>query len=283
MKTLVIDVQITKRDSETFNKYLKDVSNIKLLTINEERELTKKAFTGDKKAMDELVTKNLRFVISAAKQYTTKTDLLQDLINEGNIGLIEAAKSFNPDKGFKFISYAVWHVRKNMLEFLSKNGKTIRVPNNKIQNMYKLKDKIRELEQKNFRTPDINELIQAFNGEMTKNEVVMLDYLNGFNVSSLDFVISQDDGGATLLDVTPDTSILPTDHLTTTNDIKERINKMLKILKPREKDIIERSFGLNGFEQQRLEEIAEFYNINRESVRQAREKIFRKLNYRFRE
>ena len=139
------------------------------------------------------------------------------------------------------------------------------------------------MEQKNFRTPDINELIQAFNGEMTKNEVVMLDYLNGFNVSSLDFVISQDDGGATLLDVTPDTSILPTDHLTTTNDIKERINKMLKILKPREKDIIERSFGLNGFEQQRLEEIAEFYNINRESVRQAREKIFRKLNYRFRE
>jgi RNA polymerase primary sigma factor len=281
MKSLVIDVQITKRDSETFHKYLKDVSNIKLLTIDEERELSKKAFTGDKKAMDELVIKNLRFVISAAKQYTTKTELLQDLINEGNIGLIEASKCFDPNKGFKFISYAVWHIRKNMLEFLTKNGKTIRIPNNKAQNMYKLKDKIRELEQRNFRSPDISELIKEFKGEMSENEVIMLDYLNEFNISSLDFVISQDDGGATLLDVTPDTSALPTDHLTDTNDIKDRINLMLKFLKPKERDILERSFGLNGFEQQQLEDIGKVYNINKESVRQAREKIFRKLKYRF--
>ena len=160
MKQFVITSKVTNRENQSFNQYLKDISEIEVFSSKEEVICAEKASRGDKKAIDELVRRNLRFVVSVAKQYATTQNPLEDLVNEGNIGLIIAAEKFKPEMGFKFISYAVWWVRKIIMEHLSKHGRLVRLPANKINSLSKLDKQINELEQKLGRNVCIQEIIE---------------------------------------------------------------------------------------------------------------------------
>src|ERR1039458_8758932 len=173
MKQLVISARTTKRDTASFNLYLREISEIKMLTPEEELICANKVVLGDKAAIEELIVKNLRFVVSVAKQYAKAENPLEDLVNEGNIGLMIAAKKFRPDMGFKFISYAVWWIRKIILEHLAKNGRIVRIPANKINDLSKLDKKINKMEQKLGRNLDTQELIKEFG----KDELDLLNII----------------------------------------------------------------------------------------------------------
>ena len=142
MKQLVITNRITSRETESFNLYLKDIYSLEVLTPSEETALAIRVNAGDIKAKDELIRRNLRFVITVAKQYANSSNPLEDLVNEGNIGLIMAAEKFKPEMGWKFISYAVWWIQKLICEHLAKHGRMVRLPANKINSLSKLDKKI---------------------------------------------------------------------------------------------------------------------------------------------
>lgn len=282
MKQLSISTRITSRDTESFKKYLKEVSEIKLLTPEEEIICTKKASRGDETAIQELIHKNLRFVISVAKQYVNSNNPLEDLVNEGNIGLIVAVQHFKPEKGFKFISYAVWWIRKKILEHLAKDGRVVRLPANKINGLSKLEKKIALLEQKLGRVADISEIVDEF-GDIDKEEVHLLESLSNSHIDSLDREISHDENSVTTLgDVIADESVEPTDHLLTSQNLKNEVAKIVGTLKPRDRDIMIDIFGLNGSYPMPLAEVAKKLNISREMVRQIKEKNLVLLRKRLR-
>ena len=279
MRKIAIHAKITNKTSESFNQYLREVANIELLSVNDEVLLTDRTATGDKKAIDELVRKNLRFVVSVAKHYATPTNLLEDLINEGNIGLMIAAKKYNNKSGLKFITYAVFWIQKLILKYLSENGRTIRLPVNKINGLFQLEKKISELEQKMGRVVDITEIIAEFgtnleNGKSIGDSYQSLNNLSGFSMSSLDQEFQSDDDslhmnlGDTLIDMTDKS----TDHLLIDSDIKTQISKLLISLKPRDRKIMIDFYGLNGNREKTLEEIGEEINLSRERIRQIKEK-----------
>jgi RNA polymerase primary sigma factor len=278
MKIFKITTKLTNRDIASFNQYLKEVNDIPMLTPEEEVELTEKVINGDKAAADELVERNLRFVISVAKKYATDKIPLGDLVNEGNIGLIIAVNKFQPTMGYKFISFAVWWIRKIILEHISKHGKMVRLPANKINNLSKLDKLVSELEQKNNHRVDIQEVINAFGNEMSSDEFEFLDALSTFSVDSLDREINNDEGNSsTLGDLICDESDKSTDYLLNNSDVVEEINVLLETLKPRDKYIMECLFGLNGNPSRTLEEVGKDVNLTREMVRQVREKTLKKF------
>jgi RNA polymerase primary sigma factor len=278
MKVFKITKKLTNREIASFKQYLKEVSDIPMLTPDEETILSEKAFNGDKSAADELVTRNLRFVISVAKNYATDKISLEDLVNEGNIGLIKAVGNFQPSMGYKFISFAVWSVRKAILEYISKYGKIVRLPANKINNLSKLDKMVSELEQKNKHRVDIQEVINHFGNEMTDKEFVFLDSLSSFTVDSLDREINNDEGNSsTLGELISDESEKKTDHLLNNSDVKSEIDVLLDTLKPRDKYIMQCLFGLNGKPPQTLEEVGKEVNLTREMVRQIKEKTLKKF------
>jgi RNA polymerase primary sigma factor len=278
MKKFKITTKLTNRDIASFNQYLREVNDIPMLTPDEEIALTEKVCNGDKAAADELVERNLRFVISVAKKYATDKIPLGDLVNEGNIGLIIAVNKFQPTMGYKFISFAVWWIRKIILEHVSKHGKMVRLPANKINNLSKLDKLVSELEQKNNHRVDIQEVISAFGNEMTSDEFEFLDGLSTFSVDSLDREISNDEGNSsTLGDLISDDTDKSTDYLLNNSDVVEEINVLLETLKPRDKHIMESLFGLNGQAPKTLEEVGKDVNLTREMVRQVREKTLKKF------
>lgn len=289
MKQFVITTKVTNRESHSFNQYLKDVSNIEVFSSGEEAICAKKASLGDKQAIDELVRRNLRFVVSVAKQYATPQNPLEDLVNEGNIGLIIAAEKFKPDMGFKFISYAVWWVRKIIMEHLSKHGRLVRLPANKINSLSKLDKQINQLEQRLGRSVSINEVIEEFGDELELNdksahkkvsaEYSLLELLNDFSVDSLDRDITGDEGnGTTLAETISDESIFKsTDNDLLTQDIKKQLSEVLDTLKPRDKHVMVTLFGLDGNIPRTLNDIGEEIGVTREMVRQIKEKSLLKL------
>jgi RNA polymerase primary sigma factor len=278
MKNFKITTKLTNRDIASFNQYLREVNDIPMLTPEEEVELTERVINGDKAAADELVERNLRFVISVAKKYATDKIPLGDLVNEGNIGLIIAVNKFQPTMGYKFISFAVWWIRKIILEHISKHGKMVRLPANKINNLSKLDKLVSELEQKNNHRVDIQEVINAFGNEMSSDEFEFLDGLSTFSVDSLDREINSDEGNSsTLGDLICDESDKSTDYLLNNSDVVEEINVLLETLKPRDKYIMESLFGLNGHAARTLEEVGKDVNLTREMVRQVREKTLKKF------
>lgn len=276
MKQLKVTHRITSINNDSFKQYLKEVSEISTFTPEEEIECSIRAANGDKKATEELIRRNLRFVISVAKQYATDTILLEDLVNEGNLGLIMAVRKFDPAMGYKFISYAVWWIRKIILEYIGNHGKIVRLPANKITGMNNLDKKIHELEQKLNRRPDINEICEHFDNESHRKEYMLLNKISNSRFDSLDTKIGHD-SEVTLGETIADNVFGSTDHLMHKHDVSHRIESSLSKLKPREKYVIEAFFGLNGKHQMTMNEIAENLNLSSEMIRQIKIKTLGKL------
>lgn len=278
MKQLVITARVTNRESESFQLYLKEIAQIPVFTPEEENECALKASLGDEKAREELIKRNLRFVVSVAKQYATAANPLEDLVNEGNIGLMKAADKFQPERGFKFISYGVWHIRKLILEYLSKNGRMVRLPANKINALSKLDKMIVDLEQKLGRNVDIQEIVAELDAELDGTDYAQLDVLNSYSIDSLDREIDGDDSSHTLSDMLADTDTFRApDHLLVDGDIKFNIDRILNTLKPRERQIICSIYGLDGHARKTLKEIGEDFGVTREMIRQIKEKTLETL------
>jgi RNA polymerase primary sigma factor len=279
MKPLTISAKLTNRDNDYLKQYFRDIYAYKKFTPEEEAECAFRASNGDETAMNELINRNLRFVVSVAKQYENKDCLLGDLINEGNLGLIYASKRFKPDMGFKFISYAVWWIRKFINEYQSNNGRTVRIPLNKITNLSKINQKMASLEQKLGRSVDIEDVISEYGNKVSDEEIKTISLLNLFSVDSLDRDVSSDnDGAVTLGDlINDDSHFKPTDYLVNTSDVNQQLDRLLNTLKPKEKDIISALFGLNGGQPLTLSEIAAKYDVCSEAIRLSKERILKKL------
>ena len=257
MKPLLITARVTNRENQSFKQYLKDISEIDKFTPEQEKECAEKATLGDQDAINELVRRNLRFVVSVAKQYANAQNPLEDLVNEGNIGLIKAAEHFKPEMKFKFISYAVWWIRKVILEHLAKHGRLVRLPANKLNSLSKLDKEINQLEQKLCRPISISDVIDEFgydeasgtntSNKKTKDEYEFLSALNYYKMDSLDRDISPENDGVSLSDTLSDESIFKaTDHDIITQDTKKGLDNVLNTLKPRDKQIMVALFGLDG-------------------------------------
>jgi RNA polymerase primary sigma factor len=279
MKQLVISTRLTNRESESFQKYLFEISQIPIFTPKEEVECTIRAAAGDKSAVEELIKRNLRFVVSVAKQYSTPINPVEDLVNEGNIGLILAAEKFRPEMGFRFISYAVWWVRKKILEHLAKDGRMVRLPNNKLSSLSKLDKKMIEMEQRLGRTVDISELIEEFDGQFDAEDISLLGVLSTYSMDSMDREIGGDDGsGTTLGDMLSDnTTFESPDNALINNDMKGDIIRLLDTLKPRDKRIMIALYGLDGNAPMTLKEVGEEIGVTREMIRQIRVKLLKTL------
>ncbi len=275
MRQLKITKQVTNRESKSLDKYLQDVSKLSMVTAEEEVELAQRIKQGDQVALNTLVTANLRFVISVAKQYQNQGLKLADLINEGNLGLIKAAKRFDETKGFKFISYAVWWVRQSILKSLAEQSRIVRLPLNRINTLNKMNRAYTSLEQNYQRPPSVEEIAKELEvpTEAIKQSVrhsgrpVSLDApLKDGETSSLYEVIGSSESTA------PDKSLLKV-------SLQTDVNRALDILPPKEANILRLYFGIGPYEAKSLHEISEIFDLTRERVRQVKERAVRRLRH----
>jgi len=272
MKGIRITNKITNRENDSFKKYLNEISEIKMFTPEEEAECAKRASNGDKTAIDEMVRRNLRFVVSVAKQYESPNLSLEDLVNEGNIGLILAVQHYNVSTGFKFISYAVWWVKKLIMEYVDKNSRLVRLPSNKINNLKKYNKKLYELEQKNCGVVSQSDLIDNLESIMSEDDIRDLQKISTMHFDSLDEYIGDGDSKSSLYELISDDSVQPTDALLLKNDFRAQVYNILETLKPRDKKIMIALFGLDGSAPLTLKEVGEEVGLTREMVRQIKEK-----------
>lgn len=277
MRQLKISQKITDRtSSKAFAQYLMDVRAIKSFeTAEEEYNCAMKAFNGDEKSFNELIERNLKFVISVAKQYVNSKASLEELVNEGNYGLIEAAKKFDPTRGFKFISYAVWHIRKNVTDYMNKYSRTVRIPINRITELNKLKKEMIILEQLNERPTTAEDLIGLEGSDLNFDNINMLLNLDNMSISSLDTPFSNDSDSGTMLDVFENVNSLGADHLIKDGEYQSLMSSIMEPLNGKQKEIIELTYGLNGEEPLSLIEIGERVDMSREGVRQLRKKALK--------
>lgn len=285
MKPLVITTKITSRESEAFKKYLKEVSDIDPFeTPKDEYVCAMKAWdgvggSGCRKAKEELIKRNLRFVISCAKQYQIKGVSIEDLVNEGNIGIAAAANRFDPTMGNKFISYAVWYIRKEITSYLSNYSRTIKLPINKVDAVAKFKKKIALLEQKLQRPVEESDILNEYD-EYSKDDVDLLYELTNGDMTSLDMPVGED-GSASLYELLSDSSMGRADDLVMKADMEVNINRLFSVLKPSEKTILTMLFGLDGESPRTLADVGVEFGLSRESVRQKKEKAFKKIKGKF--
>lgn len=267
-----------KNKTKSFSRYLNVVSNIPMFESAEaELACAEKAAKGDQKAIDELVSRNLRFVISVANKYESKSATVEDLVNQGNIGLQEAALKFDPSKGFKFISYAVWYIRKEMLAYLANNARLVRLPLNKINEVTKFKQKTEALAQKLDRIPDINDLYGNLDGfSDDKIETVLNNCMT--TTSSLDRPIDKEDcRGATMIDFLESDELSDIHHKFENDSKALIINKVLRKLNKKERLSIIYSFGLNDTEALGLKCLSKKLNMTREGTRMCMLRAIKKL------
>lgn len=275
MRQLKIAHKITTRESLALDKYLNDIGKIAMFTPEEEVKLAQRIREGDQDALDSMTRANLRFVVSVAKQYQNQGLSLSDLINEGNVGLIKAAKRFDETKGFKFISYAVWWIRQSILQAIVENSRIVRMPLNKVGSYNKVNDAYIAFVQEFEREPSDEELADLLG--ITPREVQVMLRGNNRHVS-LDAPLSgSEDGDATMLDVMiPEESGEP-DLKLMAESLREEVALGLNILSPREMEVISSYYGLNGYQALTLDEIGELYGLTRERVRQIKERALRRL------
>ena len=267
MRQLKITVAITSRGSEALERYLQDISKEEMVSTDEEVELAKRIRQGDKDALERLVKANLRFVVSVAKQYQGQGLELTDLINEGNVGLINAAMKFDETRGFKFISYAVWWVRQSILQALADKSRLVRLPLNQIGYVSKVNHFYHDFMQKNNRAPSLDEVADAFGMEKSKVNAALLT--SGKHISMNAPLI--DDEDSCLLDLLTNDDKGNADSSLISDSLKEEVHHALDLLPERESQVIRMYFGINTPELS-LEEIGEKLNLSRERVRQIKEK-----------
>ncbi len=265
-------------NNESLTKYFGEISNIPLLTSEEEVKLASKIRQGNKRALTQLIQANLRFVVRVALEYRNQGLPLEDLINEGNLGLIKAAKRFDETKGFKFISYAVWWIRQSVLQSLAEQTRTVRLPLNRITAINRIGKTHDSLEQIFEREPTQEEI--AENLEMSAGEINFISQLPGKQLS-LDASISSDEK-TSLLEITSDDNHLLPDQQVTDQSLKEEIEKALESLLKKEADILRMYFGFGSERPATLEEIGEKFHITRERVRQIKEKAIIRLRHKSR-
>lgn len=263
MKSFKITQSITDRQDASLGLYFKDVSKLSLLSPEEEVELTKKVKAGDEGATKKLIESNLRFVISVAKQYQGKGLPLIDLIQEGNCGLIQSARLFDPSKGFRFISYAVWWIRQSIMKAISEQCRTIRVPMSQVVYINKINKATEKFEQLNGRKPSLEELEEETKIEASKINSTMASAGRAVSLESP----LKDEEVSCLLDIIPDEGATPADSDATRNDLSNGIETILAKLSYRDSDILRMSFGI-GMQPMPNDEIANRFGIGTERVRQ---------------
>ena len=276
MRSFKISQSITDRQDASLNSYFKDVSRQPMISQEEEIELTKKIKEGNEAAVKKLVEANLRFVISVAKQYQNKGLALVDLIQEGNIGLIEAARKFDETRGFRFISYAVWWIRQAIIKALSDQCRTIRIPANQVVCMNKINKVIEQFEQQHGRKPSIGELEELTDID---HDTICLT-MSAMNRSvSLESPIRDEDASC-LLDIIPNDGAVSTDAEVAKNDLSKEIERILSKLSYRDRDILRMSFGI-GMNPMTNEEIARRFGIGSERVRQIQHSAINYLRVKY--
>ena len=274
MRQLKITQSITNRESQSLDKYLHEIGKVDLITAEEEVILAQKIREGDQAALERLTKTNLRFVVSVAKQYQNQGLTLGDLINEGNLGLIKAAKRFDETKGFKFISYAVWWIRQSILQAIAEQSRIVRLPLNQVGSLSKISKAFSRLEQEFEREPSPEEL--ADNLETTVEKISDTLSNSGRHVSmDAPFVQGEEN---TLLDVL-ENSDPNTDSSLINESLSEEIKRSLSTLTEREREIIVLFFGLSTNHPLSLEEIGEKFNLTRERVRQIKDKALQRLRH----
>lgn len=263
------------RSSQSLDKYLQEIGEVPLLTPDEEIELARRIKKGDQEALEKLTKANLRFVVSVAKQYQNQGLSLGDLINEGNLGLIKAAKRFDETRGFKFISYAVWWIRQSILQALAEQSRVVRLPLNRVGALNKIGKVYSALEQEYEREPSPQEIAEQL--EMNDTEVADTLRISGRHLS-MDAPFNNSDDNS-LLDVLQNDHATKPDENLISESLRIEIERALATLTKREAEVVKLYFGIGQEHPLTLEEIGERFNLTRERVRQIKEKAIRRLRH----
>ncbi|WP_456464035.1 sigma-70 family RNA polymerase sigma factor [Persephonella sp.] len=262
------------KEQTTLNLYIQKMAEHPLLSPEEEKELARRAKKGDKEALKKLVEGNLRFVVNVARNFMGWGVPLTDLIAAGNLGLLEAAKRFDPDRDVKFISYAVWWIRQAIMQTIFQQTGAVRIPVKESLFISKVKETYEKLKEKLKREPSIEEIAQEVGASPKKVrnalQIVRMPY-------SLDRPIGEEGEDLTLLDVLSKKGTEDVEKDIVEESLHKELNKLLNILDEREKAIIEHRFGLNGEEPKTLTEVGEILGISRERVRQIEQRALKKL------
>ena len=275
MRQLKITKQVTNRETASLDKYLQEIGKVELITADEEVELAQRIRQGDMAALEKLTKANLRFVVSVSKQYQNQGLSLPDLINEGNLGLIKAARRFDETRGFKFISYAVWWIRQSILQALAEHSRIVRLPLNKIGSINKINKTYAKLEQEFEREPNAEEIAEVL--DLTEAEVKESMKNAGRHVS-MDAPLVQDEDN-NMYDVLKSDEVVTPETELLNESLRKEIDRAISTLTQREADVVRLYFGLNGGHPMTLEEIGEKFDLTRERVRQIKEKAIRRLKH----
>lgn len=278
MRQLKITKSITNRESQSLEKYLQEIGREDLIIAEEEAILARRIKEGDQVALDRLTKANLRFVVSVAKQYQNQGLSLPDLINEGNLGLIKAAKRFDETRGFKFISYAVWWIRQSILQALAEQSRIVRLPLNQVGSLNKISKAFSKLEQEFEREPSSDELSNIL--EIAPDKIADTLRVSGRHVSmDAPFVNGEDNS---LLDVLENGDSPRADNLLMSESLQQEIERSLSTLTEREREVVKLFFGIGVNHGLTLEEIGAKFELTRERVRQIKEKAIRRLRHKSR-
>lgn len=272
MRQLKISKSITNRTDAALDKYLQEIGREELISVDEEVDLARRIREGDERALDKLVRANLRFVISVAKQYQNQGLSLSDLINEGNLGLIKAARKFDETRGFKFISYAVWWIRQSILQALAEQSRIVRLPLNQVGSLNKITKALSKFEQENERRPSPEELADSL--DIPVDKIADTLKVSGRHISvDAPFVEGEDNS---LLDVLTNDDSPMADSNLNQESLSKEVDRALRQLGDREREILKMFFGI-GYQEMTLEEIGAKFDLTRERVRQIKEKAIRRL------
>lgn len=275
MRQLIIQKAITNRETQSLDKYLQEIGKVSLISSEEEVNLAQRIRQGDHVALEKLTKANLRFVVSVAKQYQNFGLSLGDLISEGNLGLIKAAKRFDETRGFKFISYAVWWIRQSIMQSLAEQSRIVRLPLNRVSSLNRLLKTFSILEQQYQREPTAEELADTIG--VSPDEINETQKHGGRHVS-VDAPFPDSEGNSLLDVLSGNASDMPDENMLF-NSLRTEIKRALSKLTSREAEIINLYFGLSTEGPLTLEELGERFNLTRERVRQIKEKATRRLGF----
>jgi RNA polymerase primary sigma factor len=274
MRQLKITNKITSRESLALDKYLTDIGRIDLLSLEEESDLARRIREGETEALDKLTRANLRFVVSVAKQYQNHGLSLSDLINEGNVGLMKAARRFDETKGFKFISYAVWWIRQSILQAIVEYSRMVRLPLNKVNLYSKVNEAYLSFVQEFEREPTNEELAELLN--ISENDVASVISGAGKHLS-IDAPLTDEEGSISMVDTLTSNEDESPDLMLMEQSLRDEVKFGLQVLSPREAQVLSAYFGIGHPKALNLEEIGDLYGLTRERVRQIKDRALRRL------